>query len=258
MMDKPTTMDQPKMPDPQETMQCYQVLSLLLQYPERELIDALRELEAVLERRPAWRERLQPLLAWLGTTPLIDLQQHYVATFDRNPAHSLHLFEHIHGESRDRGQAMVDLLAEYRRHGLEMVGDDLPDYMPLFLEFLGQQDEDEARRLLGDAVHVLAHVGRRLAASGNPYAPLFALLESHSPVAAETLTEPPVRDMDEALETFGPGADGVEPLLRQAPEGVQPIRFYPKDGRQAGPKTGPINESINEPISAAATPARHA
>ncbi|WP_227470495.1 nitrate reductase molybdenum cofactor assembly chaperone [Massilia sp. YMA4] len=214
--------------DTTNDMRCYQVLSLLLQYPEHELIGALRELEAVLELRPSWRERLQPLLAHLGTTPLIDLQQHYVATFDRNPSHSLHLFEHIHGESRDRGQAMVDLLAEYRRHGLEMVGDDLPDYVPLFLEFLAQQDEDEARRLLGDAVHVLAHIGRKLTASGNPYGVLFAVLEAESPVPAENLTEPPVRDMDEALETFGPGADGVEPLLQTMPGGVQPLRFYPK------------------------------
>ena len=215
------------MMDTSHDMQCYQVLSVLLQYPEPEMIDCLRELEAVLERRPAWRERLQPLLAYLGTTPLIDLQQHYVATFDRNPSHSLHLFEHIHGESRDRGQAMVDLLAEYRSHGLEMVGDDLPDYVPLFLEFLGQQQEEEARRLLGDAVHVLAHLGRKLAAANDPYAAVFALLEAQSPVPAEALTEPPVRDMDEALETFGPGADGVEPLLPAA--GVaQPVRFYPK------------------------------
>jgi len=215
------------MMDTSHDMQCYQALSVLLQYPEPELIDCLRELEAVLERRPVWRERLQPLLAYLGTTPLIDLQQHYVATFDRNPSHSLHLFEHIHGESRDRGQAMVDLLAEYRNHGLEMVGDDLPDYVPLFLEFLAQQEEDEARRLLGDAVHVLAHLGRKLAASGNPYAAIFALLEGESPVPAQALTEPPVRDMDEALETFGPGADGVEPLLPAA-GAVQPLRFYPK------------------------------
>jgi nitrate reductase delta subunit len=213
--------------DTSHDMQCYQALSVLLQYPEPELIECLRELEAVLERRPVWRERLQPLLAYLGTTPLIDLQQHYVATFDRNPSHSLHLFEHIHGESRDRGQAMVDLLAEYRNHGLEMVGDDLPDYVPLFLEFLAQQPEDEARRLLGDAVHVLAHLGRKLAAAGEPYAAIFALLEEESPVPAEALTEPPVRDMDEALETFGPGADGVEPLLPAA-GAVQPLRFHPK------------------------------
>jgi nitrate reductase delta subunit len=220
----------------------YQMLSLLLQYPEAELVDALRDIECVLEARPAWRERLQPLLAYLGTTPLIDLQQDYVATFDRNPAHSLHLFEHVHGESRDRGQAMVDLIEEYRRHGLEMAGDELPDYVPLFLEFLSQLPDDDARRLLGDAVDVLAHVARKLGASGSPYAAVLALLAEASPVAPRPLTEPPVRDMDEALETFGPGADGVEPLLRQAgmPGGVQPLHFHPnKPARGPAPRTVP-------------------
>lgn len=209
----------------------YKALSLLLQYPEADLIAGLRELEAVLEERPAWRERLQPLLAYLGTTPLIGLQQEYVATFDRNPSHSLHLFEHVHGESRDRGQAMVDLMEEYRRHGLEMTGDELPDYVPLFLEFLAQLPHDEALKLLGDAVDVLAHVGRKLCNAGSPYGALFTLLVDASPVPAAPLTEPPVRDMDEALETFGPGADGVEPLLKHAPGipgGVQPLHFHPK------------------------------
>ena len=86
----------------------------------------------------------------------------------------------------------------------------------------------EAARLLGDAIHVLAHIGRKLATNASPYAAVFALLETMSPVVAEVLTEPPVRDMDEALETFGPGADGVEPLLKTLAGGAQPINFYPK------------------------------
>jgi nitrate reductase delta subunit len=152
-------------------------------------------------------------------------------TFDRTPSHSLHLFEHIHGESRDRGQAMVDLMEEYKKHGLQMTGDDLPDFVPLFLEFLSQQDETEAARLLSDAVHVLAHIGRKLTANGSQYAGVFDVLQALSPVAAVELSEPPVRDMDEALETFGPGVDGVEPLLKTRPGGVQPINFYPKAPR---------------------------
>lgn len=209
-------------------MKTYQVLSALLQYPERALCEALPELSAALAPHEGALSRLAPLFAHLATTPLIDLQQQYVMTFDRNPSHSLHLFEHIHGESRDRGQAMVNLLAEYSRHGLQMVGNDLPDFVPLFLEFIGQQSDDEAARLLGDAIHVLAHIGGKLAANASPYACVFALLETMSPVAAEALTEPPVRDMDEALETFGPGADGVEPLLKTMTGGAQPINFYPK------------------------------
>jgi nitrate reductase delta subunit len=80
---------------------------------------------------------LAPLLDELRSRPLIELQENYVATFDRSPSHSLHLFEHVHGESRDRGQAMVDLMDEYRRDGFEPLETELPDYVPLFLEFLG-------------------------------------------------------------------------------------------------------------------------
>lgn len=211
----------------------YLVLSALLQYPEAELVADLAQIDALLtEQKAEWRAPLQGLLAHIGNTPLIDLQQEYVMTFDRNPGHSLHLFEHIHGESRDRGQAMVDLLAEYSRHGLQMVGDDLPDYVPLFLEFLSQQDEEEAERLLGDAIHVLAHIGRKLRANGSPYACIFDLLQTQTAVQAEELSGPPVRDMDEALETFGPGADGIEPLLKPGvgplAGGAHPINFYPK------------------------------
>ena len=222
-------------------MHHYQVLSRLLLYPEPELIAHLPQLDTALDAAPEWQALLRPLLAHLGSSSLIDLQQQYVATFDRNPSHSLHLFEHIHGESRDRGQAMVDLMEEYKRHGLQMVGDDLPDFVPLFLEFLAQIDEAASAPLLGDAVHVLAHIGRKLAANGSPYAPVFTVLERLSPVAAEMLAEPPVRDMDEALETFGPGADGVEPLLRQSmgqglgqvAGGVHPVHFHPQPRRAA-------------------------
>jgi len=218
-------------------MQHYQVLSALLLYPEQALIDSLGELEAVLEKTPDLHAPLRPLFAYLREGELITLQENYVATFDRNPSHSLHLFEHIHGESRDRGQAMVDLMEEYKRHGLQMCGDDLPDYVPLFLEFLSQLEKGEAERLLSDAIHVMAHVGRKLAANASPYAVVFDVLQRLSPVAAEELTEPPVRDMDEALETFGPGADGVEPLLRKTmlgANGTQPINFYPNGKRAAG------------------------
>ena len=218
-------------------MNHYQILSRLLLYPEPELIAHLPKLDAALAAMPEQYALiyplLRPLLAHLDSSSRIDLQQQYVATFDRNPSHSLHLFEHIHGESRDRGQAMVDLMEEYKRHGLQMTGDDLPDFVPLFLEFLAQLDEVASAPLLGDAVHVLAHIGRKLTANGSPYAPVFTVLERLSPVAAEMLAEPPIRDMDEALETFGPGADGVEPLLRQAPGGVHPVHFHPQPRRAA-------------------------
>jgi nitrate reductase delta subunit len=209
-------------------MKHYQVLSAMLLYPEPVLLDSLDELQALLADTPEFAAPLQPLFSYLRKEELIDLQQNYVATFDRNPSHSLHLFEHIHGESRDRGQAMVDLMEEYKKHGLEMSGDDLPDYVPLFLEFLSQLEVEQAGQMLGDAVHVLAHIGRKLAGNASPYAGVFEVLQMLSPVVAEELSEPPVRDMDEALETFGPGVDGVEPLLKTFAGGPQPVNFYPK------------------------------
>ncbi|OWW22794.1 nitrate reductase molybdenum cofactor assembly chaperone [Noviherbaspirillum denitrificans] len=212
-------------------MQHYQVLSTLLMYPDESLIAALDELYAALDGHPEMKATLQPLFAHLAGEDLLTLQENYVSTFDRNPSHSLHLFEHIHGESRDRGQAMVDLMQEYKNHGLQMCADDLPDYVPLFLEFLSQVDKEEADRLLSDAVHVLAHLGRKLAAHNSPYAVVLQAVEALSPVPAEELTEPPIRDMDELLETMGPGADGVEPLLNKGlscgSSGVQPINFHP-------------------------------
>ncbi len=203
-------------------MKTFKVLSLLLMYPESDWMTALPEMHAALVEEAADNgnayARLVPLFNLLSDTRLIELQENYVATFDRNPSHSLHLFEHIHGESRDRGSAMIDLLEEYWKHDFDASSSELPDYVPLFLEFLSLLPADEARTLLGDAVHVLAAVGRKLDANGSPYATAFQVLEAMSPVAAQELVEPPVRDMDEAMEMFGPSIDGVEPLLKSGPQ----------------------------------------
>ncbi|MEW6131999.1 MAG: nitrate reductase molybdenum cofactor assembly chaperone [Pseudomonadota bacterium] len=203
-------------------MKTFKVLSLLLMYPEADWLSALPDMHAALVEESAFNHdaamRMAPLFALLSDTKLIGLQENYVATFDRNPSHSLHLFEHIHGESRDRGQAMINLLEEYWKHGFDASASELPDYVPLFLEFLSLLPTEEALPLLGDAVHVLAAVGRKLDRNGSPYATAFQVLEAMSPVAAEELVEPPVRDMDEAMEMFGPTVDGTEPLLNPRPQ----------------------------------------
>lgn len=216
-------------------MRSYQALSILLTYPQAEWLAHVDEVEALLVQESELNDNaaatLAPLFELLRETSLIELQQNYVATFDQTPTHSLHLFEHIHGESRDRGQAMVNLLQEYRAHGLLMSPDELPDYVPLFLEYLSQRPDADAAALLGDAVHVLALIGGKLNKNGSPYHTVFDVLEALSPVAAQPLQEPPVRDMDEAMETFGPAIDGREPLL-----GAKPNIAYadlPKPYRQA-------------------------
>lgn len=218
-------------------MKTFKVISLLLCYPESDWLAALPELEDALAAEADVNGeagvRMAPLFALLRESELIALQENYVATFDRNPSHSLHLFEHIHGESRDRGSAMIDLLNEYWKHDFDASASELPDYVPLFLEFLSHLPTDEALELLGDAVHVLATVGRKLDANGSPYAHAFQVLEALSPVAAQELAEPPVRDMDEAMEMFGPSVDGVEPLMNPGPQVVQ----MPASRRQAAAAT---------------------
>ena len=214
-------------------MKTFKAISLLLMYPESDWLAALPEMEDALASEADFngdaRTRMAPLFDLLHETRLIALQENYVATFDRNPSHSLHLFEHIHGESRDRGSAMIDLLNEYWKVDFDASSSELPDYVPLFLEFLSLLPADEALALLGDAVHVLATIGRKLDGNGSPYATAFQVLEALSPVAAEELAEPPVRDMDEAMEMFGPTADGIEPLLKPGPQVVQ----MPVSRRQA-------------------------
>ena len=211
----------------------YQWFSALLCYPEAELLAALPELQAALHEWEALQtqsDSLQTFLDYLQQHSLRDLQERYVATFDRNRNHALYIFEHVYGEDRDRGSAMVDLLEEYRSHGFELGNDELPDYLPALLEYFAQVPADHAQKLLGDAVHVIAHIGNKLAASGSPYAVLLQGIVALSPVSAQPLVEPPVRDMDEAMEMFGPDIAGTEPLLKPS---IETIQFYPKNAYTA-------------------------
>lgn len=205
----------------------YKILSVLMDYPQAPLIEALPEIRQYLAVTPEVAEELEPLLSYLEQSSLITAQENYVATFDRTPAHSLHLFEHIHGESRDRGQAMVDLMEEYKRHGFEMNCAELPDYIPLFLEFLSQLSQEQALELFNEAIHIMAAIGDRLAQSQSVYAVLFEVLKQMATVTPQELDIAPVRDMDEAMERFGVNEEGTEPLLH-GQFGEQPVHFYPK------------------------------
>ena len=194
------------------------VLAALLDYPMPSTIAALGEMRTVLESEGkldgALAGRLRALLDALAGGDLLDHQAAWVDQFDRSRALSLHLFEHVHGDSRDRGQAMVDLTALYESHGLAIEAAELPDYLPLFLEFLSLLPEAEALDLLGEAGHVIEALAERLEARGSAYAAVLsavAALADGSTVARLPLsTSDQDDDIDAAWEEeavlFSPGA----------------------------------------------------
>jgi nitrate reductase delta subunit len=158
------------------------VLSLLLTYPTAELIAGVPELKAALETDGALGEREMKLVTQLaddiGKLDLYDAQERFVFLFDRTRTLSLHLFEHVHGESRDRGQAMVDLMAMYEADGFEIDAKELPDFLPMFLEYLSNKPEAEARELLGQTAHINTVLKERLRKRKSVYVNAFVALEA--------------------------------------------------------------------------------
>jgi nitrate reductase delta subunit len=203
----------------------FKVLSALLSYPSVELQQAVGELRTVIETEAlvpaAIRRQLDALMTDIASGDIYDLQERYGLLFDRTRSLSLHLFEHVHGESRDRGQAMVDLLAMYEEKGLASVKNELPDYLPLFLEFLATLPQAEACDLLGQPAHILGALAERLRKRESVYEAVLRALVALSSVkpkgeevsALLALPDPDPLDLaaldaaweDEAVQ-FGPGA----------------------------------------------------
>jgi len=221
-------------------------LSALLTYPSPELQLACGEISEVIEKDAVLsigvRDRLHKLLTEIASDDLYDLQERYVLLFDHTRSLSLHLFEHVHGESRDRGQAMIDLKAQYEKANLFMGAAELPDFLPLFLEFLSTLPAQEASDMLGQPAHILAAMAERLRKRGSSYEAVFralVTLAAANPKETEVsallaLPDPDANDfaaLDATWEdeqvTFGPGAndgckDGliarVRGSLRPAPD----------------------------------------
>ncbi|MFK3707125.1 respiratory nitrate reductase chaperone NarJ [Raoultella sp. BIGb0138] len=156
------------------------IVSRLLEYPDAALWQHQQEMfEALATSERLSKEDAQSLgvfLRDLTALDILDAQSSYSELFDRGRATSLLLFEHVHGESRDRGQAMVDLMAQYQRHGLELDSRELPDHLPLYLEYLAQLPEGEAIAGLQDVAPILGLLSARLQQRASRYAVLFELL----------------------------------------------------------------------------------
>ena len=160
-------------------MSLLKLLGVLLDYPQDELWQHGDELLAAASDTDLPASRRKDLARFvrelLGTDPL-EAQDRWLSTFDRGRAMSLLLFEHIHGESRDRGQAMVDLINAYRKNGFELAAKELPDYLPLLLEYLSQRPSEEARDWMQHVSHIVGLLAARAGERESPYAVLFELL----------------------------------------------------------------------------------
>lgn len=156
-------------------MSTLKLIAVLLEYPSQALWDAADE---ILALTTADYPELYPFVSSYLQAPLLDRQQEWCETFDRGRATSLLLFEHVHAESRDRGQAMVDLLAQYQTAGLEADSRELPDYLPVYLEYLSLCPENESRQGLWDIAEILALLGGRLTQRGSEFRSLFDMLLS--------------------------------------------------------------------------------
>ena len=203
----------------------FKALSALLSYPTADLQAAASEIrDAIVHEHllPARIVRqLDVLIGELAARDLYDLQERYVLLFDRTRSLSLHLFEHVHGESRDRGQAMIDLKTQYAQHGLAISAAELPDFLPLFLEYLSMLPVAEACDLLGQPAHILQGLAERLRQGKSPYEAVLRALTAlanakpDAAAVAAVLDEPDqdpadLAALDAAWEdepvTFGPGA----------------------------------------------------
>ncbi|VFU09807.1 nitrate reductase molybdenum cofactor assembly chaperone [Methylocella tundrae] len=197
----------------------YRALAALIAYPTEALQAATGEIAAVLAEEDLVlaprRAAIGDLLTELAGRDIYELQERYFALFDRSRTLSLHLFEHVHGESRDRGQAMADLIALYRGHGFEPTASELPDFLPLFLEFLSLLPGHEAQALLAEPAGILRLLAERLVTRKSAYAAVFQALATlaNAPTidGPDTAAEDP-DDLvaldaawEEAAVHFGPG-----------------------------------------------------
>ncbi|HLA35639.1 MAG TPA: nitrate reductase molybdenum cofactor assembly chaperone [Rhodocyclaceae bacterium] len=174
-------------------MSVFNLLSMLLDYPDESVRTVLNENTGLLPAEEIVRAAdadgllsdadvaaVAAIIERIRQTDLTELQAEYVKTFDLAPEHSLHITHHIYGEERTRGPALIDLSEYYKSYGLVNLEGELPDYLPLMLEFASQLELDEARVFLGDIAKVLDILAANLERAQSPYAPIIRLIEAQA------------------------------------------------------------------------------
>jgi nitrate reductase delta subunit len=207
------------------------VLAHLLSYPNATLRAHLSEMRTALHEEcamtPDRLKELDVLIATLGGSDVLDIEAQYVELFDRGRATSLHLFEHVHGDSRDRGPAMIDLAQTYEKAGLFLTPDEMPDYLPVVLQFVSTQPPLEARAFLAEMAHIFNAIFNALQQRNTPYASVLGALMELAGEKAHAVKVAPDEPLDAAWEepvVF----DGCSVKGQTKPDQAQPMHFVKK------------------------------
>ena len=157
---------------------CYHLLSKFLDYPSEALQSALPDIWVKLDDMPDHeRKHISNFLVHLHWEDLTDWQALYVRTFDMIPDNALYLTHHLFGDDKNRGPALIDLSEFYKDYGLELAANELPDFLPLMLEFAAQLEPSEAKMFFSKWTKVLAQLAMNLEKIESPYAWLIRWLE---------------------------------------------------------------------------------
>lgn len=241
------------------------VMAHLLSYPDRPLREHLPELrQALIDEGALSASRFAEIDGFIGqlaTRPGLACEASYVELFDRGHGTSLHLFEHVHGDSRERGPAMIDLTKTYEEAGLYLQEDELPDYLPVLLQYASTQPPTEARAFLGEIAHIVRALFSAVLRRESPYASVLAGLLDLAGERAQPVDVPLEQDLDEAWEeplafdgcsiggqakpgqvTARPGQASVGVPDSHATgalssEQIRPLNFIPRPVKPDGPRT---------------------
>ena len=204
------------------------VLAHLLRYPDAELRAHLDELADALQLEaavPGKRlDELLTLICRLGAQDALQVESDYVELFDRGRSTALHLFEHVHGDSRDRGPAMIDLAQTYEKAGLFLAPEELPDHLCVVLEFASTQPPALAKAFLGEVAHILNAIFSALLKRESPYAAVIAAVLELAGQKAQAVAIPVEESLDDSWaepEAF----DGCSTRGQNRPGEAQPIHI---------------------------------
>jgi nitrate reductase delta subunit len=222
----------------QTDMPIIRALGVLLHYPDAAMIEALDEIQQPIDANPLLGPEQAAAVGrcidGMRAQDLLDLQEQYVQTFDNTPKQALYLFQHLYGDSPDRGPAMADLIGMYRDHGYQPIAQELPDYLPLYCEFAAQFPEGEARALLGRALPVLELLAQRLQHQDNAYAAVLSALGALAEADEDTAAIAHLLSA-QAQARNGKGDQSVDEAWQE-----RPVSFTAAGGQCSHP-TGTVN-----------------